>query len=500
VEAGAAKAARTDTINLLDAARALLVSRWSLPAILLVTFAVFIPALNDWFIADDFWWLETSKRVPFGSYFVDAWDFRDKQPVPEFNYYRPLYMVTFRLSYEAFGMHAAGYHALNVALHLAAVALVWFIARRLVSSPALASVMTLIFALHPAYTETVTWISRGNTIMMTVPCLASFLLFMKYVDGGRRAGFYYAGSLLLYVAAFMYHPNALSLVVVLPAYTFLIVRRPSEALRWRSWLPFAPFVLVTIPWAWIQVWVRQEYGLDKAFRPGFHMYSLFGEYLGYSLFPVLPKDWENLHLPSGDTYVTVQLFASLIVLALTLVLLARRRWPFLGVFAVLWFFSSLVFNVTFVLGATPPQLYMPGAGLALFFIVGWIWLGDSVIEFAPKATTAARKVGIPLLLLIVGALISMTLAHEAMAERGGERNQRFVAELRKEVPSVPPGGRLYIISPPYNLVLFSDDALRALVELYYGEVDAVAILAAQRGDIERTLQPNDRIFEYRPGP
>jgi hypothetical protein len=495
VEADAIKPARTDTINLLDAARALLVSRWSLPAILLVTFAVYAPTLNDWFVSDDFWWLNASARTPFGSYFVDAWDFRDTQPVPEFFFYRPLYMISFRLCYEVFGLNAVGYHALNVALHLVSICLVWFIARRLLSQPALASALTLVFALHPAYVETVSWISRGNTLMLSVFALTSLLLFMKYLNGGPRALLLYAGSLVTYTMAIVYHPNGLHLVLVLPAYAFLVVKRPEEMLRWRSWLPFLPFWLVSIPWFLIQWHVREAYHVEEGFKLGWHMYAQYGHYFGLSLFPVLPEDWDLLGV-GRDFRMELLMVASVVVIGFALLLLERRKWPYLGVFAVWWYVAALALDTTGVLQAAPAQLYIPGLSLAFFLVLVWVWSRAMLEEFAPQVLAVAAKIAPAVLLVVFVAAIGLNLNHQGPDQDRSAVNREFVSQLREMYPSLPQGSTLFIIGVPFNLRVFDTTRVEALVKLYYDDVSAIAINPAQRAAVEANMGPNDHIFQF----
>jgi len=498
VEAQAGEPAGARTVSLPELGQRLLASRLALPVILVLTFAIFAPSLDDWFRSDDFWWLRASQDTPIGEYTIEALDYRAADPVPEFIFYRPLYMISFRLSYEVFGMHAVGYHALNVALHMAAVALVWFIARRLVSSPALASALTLVFALHPSYTETVTWISRGNALMMMVAYLGTILCFLQYMDGGRRSLLYYGGSVLAFTAAILYHPNALSLVVLLPAYVFLIARRPVEALRVRSWLPFVPFIVLGIAWALIQNWVREEYGLAETFKVGFHQYSNYGQYLGYALFPVLPSDWARFDLPV-EWRTLLQGVASVVVIGLALLLLARRAWPYIGVFAVWWFMTALFFNTTIIITqAVPAQLYMPGASVALFFVVAWLWAAALLEEEAPKAREIAPRLAPWFLSALLVIMIGLDLSHLSDDERSGIENERFVATLREDVPALEPGAMLYVTNPPFNLRVFNSDALSAAVGLYYGDVEARAVSIQELPEIEAQLGPNDVIYQYQP--
>ena len=328
-----------------------------LAGILLLTFAVYARTLDGWFRADDFWQLHSARDTPLGQFIVEALDFRDRDPVPQFGFYRPLFVITIKFSYELFGLNATAYHAVNVALHLGSVALVWFIMRRLISLPTASAVATVIFALHPAYAETVTWIARVNMLTATFAYLMCFLFFLKYMDGGRHKRTWYAASVIAFAAAVLYHPTTVTLVVLLPATVFLMIRRPEEALRPRSWLPFIPFILIAIAIMLLQVWVRREYGMDQAFRFGWHQYAVYGEYLGLTALPILGRDWVDLHLVNPEYQQMVQGLASLFMIVIAWFLLDRRRFPYVGVLATLWLFTALGPNSTAVsFGALPPQL------------------------------------------------------------------------------------------------------------------------------------------------
>ena len=464
-----------------------------LPLVLLITFAVFAPTLTTWFTADDFWLLRSSQATPLGKFFVQAFDYRDLRPVPQFGYYRPLYVISFRLCYAAFGQHAIAYHALNLALHLGSVVLVWLIARRLLHSGFSANVAAAIFALHPAYTESVVWIARGNTLMVTFVYLLTMLTFMNYVDGGRRRHFYYIASVLGFAAAALYHTTALSLAAVLLGYVFLVARTPSEMLRPRWWLRFAPFIVIAVVMMLIQT--RDDVGLEQGFKAGWHQYPSFGQYLGLALLPVRPDDWLRLHLPSVALLSRLQLGASLAMIGAALVLLDRREWPYRGVFVIWWLCVALLPNTTAILGVTPAQLYLPGACLGLFFVL----VTRRINELLPaQLVRRASKVAPLALTVLLVSAVSLSLNHQRPGANATQENKSFLAQLRETVPSLPPGSTLYIVSPPRNLLfLGSAAALDASVELYYGDVTVHAISAEQAATI-RAADPAALIFDNRP--
>ncbi len=460
-----------------------------LPLILLITVAVFAPTAHNWFWGDDFWLLRSSQRTPIGAFIVEAFDYRDREPVPSFAFYRPLYVITFRLCYAAFELNAVSYHALSITLHLASVVLVWVIARRLLQSVFAANFASMIFALHPAYTETVQGIARGNTVMVTFVYLLTLLAFMKYVDGGSRRLLYYAASIMGFAAAVLYHTTALSLIAVLPAYVFLIARRPPEALTPRWWLRLAPFIAIAAVMMLIQT--RDDVGLQQAFKIGWHQYPSFGQYLGYALFPMLPEDWLWLDLPRLRLLTYLSMAGSLVMIGATLVLLDRRQWPYHGVFTALWLYVALAPNTTFLGGAIPPQLYLTGACLGVFFVL----VARRVKEMLPADLLRLTSVFVPLLLPVFFAgYIALSLHHLREDDVFVRENGAFIARLRERVPPLTPGSTLYVVDPPFNLVVFGNDALDAAVELYYGDV-TVQPVSAQEAVTIRAADPAAFIFD-----
>src|SRR5579871_2984646 len=69
---------------------------------------------------------------------------------------RPLTYFTFWLNYQAGGRDPAGYHAVNLALHLAAVLLLYEVLVGQAFSPALLA--AALFAVHPIQAEPVNYI------------------------------------------------------------------------------------------------------------------------------------------------------------------------------------------------------------------------------------------------------------------------------------------------------------------------------------------------------
>ncbi len=83
---------------------------------------------------------------------------------------RPLTRFTFWLNYQLGGRHPAGYHTVNLALHLGAVWLAWIALSRLVPRRP-AAIAALWFAVHPIQAEAVCYVFARSNLLMTVLCL-----------------------------------------------------------------------------------------------------------------------------------------------------------------------------------------------------------------------------------------------------------------------------------------------------------------------------------------
>lgn len=86
---------------------------------------------------------------------------------------RPLTYFTFWLNYRLGGMEPLGYHAVSLALHLAAVATAWVVFRRL-AAPWPALIATGVFALHPLQSEAVVYVFARATLLAALFCLLAW--------------------------------------------------------------------------------------------------------------------------------------------------------------------------------------------------------------------------------------------------------------------------------------------------------------------------------------
>jgi tetratricopeptide (TPR) repeat protein len=91
------------------------------------------------------------------------------------SYYRPLVTLSFALDHRLHGSNPGGYHLTNLVLHLACALLLLAQLRRVGVRPAVATLLTVTWALLPRLAEAAAWISGRTDVLATAFVLAALL-------------------------------------------------------------------------------------------------------------------------------------------------------------------------------------------------------------------------------------------------------------------------------------------------------------------------------------
>ena len=179
----------------------------ALVALGLLVVVSYMPAmLWGGFVWDDNAYITEAELVREASGLWQIWFAPDKGVE---SHYWPLTYTTFWLEHKLWGFDPAGYHIVNVLLHLANTLLLWHLLRRLVVSGAW--VVAAVFAVHPLHVESVAWVIERKDVLSGLFYLAAALTWIRFVEQSRPSC--YVGSLALYVAALL----SKSIAVTLPA-------------------------------------------------------------------------------------------------------------------------------------------------------------------------------------------------------------------------------------------------------------------------------------------
>jgi protein O-mannosyl-transferase len=206
-------------------------SRWRLLiagaiAIALLTLIAYIPAMRAGFIWDD-------ERQVLGNSLITA----------------PLTHLMFRLEHALWGFNPAGYHVVNVLLHILNALLLWWLLRRL-KLPG-AWLAAAIWAVHPVNVESAAWITEATNTLSTALFLGTLLLSLRFMDTDRRDWWkYYIPGLIIYALAL----SAKSTACVLPAALIAVHWLSRRKVRWREALLITPFVLMGVAMGEVSIW------------------------------------------------------------------------------------------------------------------------------------------------------------------------------------------------------------------------------------------------------
>ena len=153
-------------------------------------------------------------------------------PTGEAGLYRPFTTLTYLFNYAVLGNSAAGYHWINLLLHMGNVLLLWALALKLVRTPAPAAFLAGLWAVHPLVTESVTNIVGRADLLAGMSTIGGLLLYMKGTEavGRRKAAWFVALGLVTLIGVFS-KESAVAIVGVIAIYELIWWR---ERRQWRG--------------------------------------------------------------------------------------------------------------------------------------------------------------------------------------------------------------------------------------------------------------------------
>ena len=218
-------------------------------AIVVAAFALYAPAIDDYFVQDDFGVVSLFAQRSLAyipRWFVTPWTEDIWGYVPD--ELRPFPAASYVIA-SWFGAAAPQpNHIINIALHAMNGLLVLWIAESAAGLSLLpASAAGVIFVLLPIQAESVAWITGRVDSLPTLFYFASFLLYVRAVGGVRRGRLQpaYLWSVILFFAALFSKQNTITMVPALVLFDWIVGRRRIE-ITW-AWLrPYLPYVVLTI--------------------------------------------------------------------------------------------------------------------------------------------------------------------------------------------------------------------------------------------------------------
>ncbi|WP_423128794.1 ArnT family glycosyltransferase [Gaoshiqia sp. Z1-71] len=124
--------------------------------------------------------------------------------------YSPVNTLFYSLIYSLFGLNAGAFHAACLIVHIANVLLVYAILRTVLKQvktgwkaeriERYASIVAMLFAVHPLQVESVAWISASKVLLYGFFCLAGIGCYLRYLNSEK--GSWYRATFICYLLAF----------------------------------------------------------------------------------------------------------------------------------------------------------------------------------------------------------------------------------------------------------------------------------------------------------
>lgn len=351
----------------------------------LLTFAIYLPTVNIYFLGDDFGCLHFfhSASLPqlLKMFHTDLAKVVEGESGQEI---RPIYALYYMVSYRLWGLDPLGYHLTAILVDILDSLLVFLIANDMAPGNTWrAGFAGLLAAVQPVHSKAVSWITGSPAEgIPTLFYLAAFLCFMRY--RATNTARYLGLSIMAFSACLMCKEIAVTLPMMLVSYDLFrklegescigagkrVAPRQVRLRFLLTYLPFALLLLGYLEWRrivfshflgedfWASAWsgpLRERAAVPAAFLQQF---AQFGRYLaGHFAF-----DLRALLLPLP----TLALGFALGLYVVWAVSLLRRRPESRRALAVVLYFGVVWYLISdiplLVAGPEARHLYLPAVG------------------------------------------------------------------------------------------------------------------------------------------
>ncbi len=225
-------------------------------------FVIYQPCFKGGLILDDDIYFTATGLLPAPNGLQRIWFSREQ---PE---YYPINYTVLWLQWRLWGLNTAGYHVVNVLLHISVALLLWRLLQRL-SIPG-AYLAALLFTVHPVNVESVAWIFQIRGLLAMAFAILSILCYLNATpddlseqvnssDVLPRHSFapfklaaWYCASLLIFLLAMLSKGS----VAILPVVLLLIVWWRQRRITLADLARSAPYFLLSAGLTCVNLWFQ----------------------------------------------------------------------------------------------------------------------------------------------------------------------------------------------------------------------------------------------------
>jgi len=200
---------------------------------------VYLPSFTGEFILDDISLIKNNTFIrewqPIGSYLSQEDGYNSE--VGHTGYYRPLVNLSYTLDYKIWGNCGPGFRVTNLILHMAACFMIFIFYDQIFKKKDIALWLAIVFSLHPIATETVSWVSSRNNILVTLFGILSFYFYIRAYDSKKYL--YYVLSVLFFTLSLFSKEFGLMLLPILFLYQRILSHERKDVVKeLREYIPY----------------------------------------------------------------------------------------------------------------------------------------------------------------------------------------------------------------------------------------------------------------------
>jgi protein O-mannosyl-transferase len=223
----------------------------ALAVIVLITIISYLPVFHNGLLAwDDEGYIKNNPLV----YSFNLKDIFSKNTMGNWH---PLTILALAAEYHLFGLNPAGYHAVNLLLHILNVLLVFYVVYLISDKAPVAMVASLLFGIHPLHVESVAWAAELKDLLYTFFFLASYIYYLKYLNDRQRK--HYILALLMFIVSLLSKAMAASLPLVLILTDYFKGRKIDK----KTLIEKAPFFPLAIVFGVVAVIAQKSLGATE---------------------------------------------------------------------------------------------------------------------------------------------------------------------------------------------------------------------------------------------
>jgi len=323
-------------------------------------------------------------------------------PYGESGLYRPLATLSYLFNYAILGEgeHTAGYHVLNLLLHICNIALVYFLGLKLLGTRGRAFALAALWSVHPVLTESVTNMVGRPDLLAGIGVLGGFLCYLIATGAeSTHRSLALAGAAVAVAIGVFSKESAVTVIGVIAVYEFAWWK-DRRAAKGRA----AALAAVAIP---ILAMLAVRMQVMSAAAPSTFPFldnpltkagvlearltalAVLARYLWRLLCPLtLSADYSYNQIPLS-TGAPGDWIAWLVVAALAVIVFKLYRWNrtafFFAMFAAVTFvpMSNLLFPIGTIMAER--FLYLPAMAFCACLILSWEATPPSIRAAAPIA-------------------------------------------------------------------------------------------------------------------